>query len=349
MGFTPCLVDASMNEHHATAGGFRNPWPTANGLDKNAGDMLRWMLERWRNPRAPDPHPDEVPRADPRIARPVATPDELRTTFVGHASFLLQINGVNLLTDPVWSERASPVQWAGPRRFSPPGIDWRALPPIHAVLLSHDHYDHLDAETVHRLAKRFPHACWFTPLGYTGLLRELGVQHVRELDWWQSAGLHMDSAVVRIIATPAQHWTRRMGSKPNQRLWCSFVVQSNRGSIYFGGDSGFCPVFSEIGARYAPFDHVLLPIGAYEPRWFMKPAHMNPEEAVEAYRGLGNTGRFIGMHWGTFRLTDEPALEPLARIMQAWSAANLPDANLRMLAIGETLITPCRPDRHRIS
>lgn len=338
-----------MNEHHSAGGGFRNPWPTAEGLEKKTGDMLRWMRERWRSPRAPNPQPGEVPRAEPRIARPAVSGDELRTTYVGHASFLLQINGVNLLTDPVWSERASPVQWAGPRRFSAPGIDWSELPPIHAVLLSHDHYDHLDADTVHRLAKRFPDVWWFTPLGYTGLLQELGVRNVRELDWWQSATLHANHGVVRISATPAQHWTRRMGSKPNERLWCSFVVQAERGSIFFGGDSGFCPSFEQIGARYAPFDHVILPIGAYEPRWFMKPAHMNPEEAVEAYRALGGTGKFIGMHWGTFRLTDEPPLEPLARIVAAWEAADLPDADLCMLAIGETLITPCTSHFDRVS
>jgi len=338
-----------MNEHHRAGGGFRNPWPTAEGLHKNTGDMLRWMLERFSNPGAPNPKPHEVPRAQPAIARPVASPDELRTTYVGHATFLLQLNGLNLLTDPVWSERASPVQWAGPRRFSPPGIDWKELPPIHAVLLSHDHYDHLDADTAHRLATRFPDALWVTPLGYTRLLQGFGVRFVHELDWWQDVTLRGESGEVRVIATPAQHWTRRIGTRPNERLWCSFVLQTDNASIYFGGDSGFCPAFEEIGARYAPFDHVLLPIGAYEPRWFMKPAHMNPEEAVEAYRALGGTGKFIGMHWGTFRLTDEPPLEPPVRVAEAWRAAGLSDEDLCVLSIGETLITSCTSDLRRVS
>ena len=338
-----------MNEHHRPGGGFRNPWPTASGLDKKFGDLLRWQLDRFRRPPAPNPPAADVPRAEPLIAHPYAARAELRTTWVGHASFLLQIHGVNVLTDPVWSERVSPVQWAGPRRFSPPGIPWADLPPIDVVLLSHDHYDHLDANTVFRLAQRFPNACWITPLGYTSLLRPLGVREVKELDWWQEATLRTVNSEVRVTAAPAQHWTRRLGSKPNARLWCSFVVQGDSGSIYFGGDSGYCPVFEEIGARFAPFDHVLLPIGAYEPRWFMKPAHMNPEEAVEAYRALGGTGRFIGMHWGTFRLTDEPPLEPPIRLAQAWRAAGLPSDDLSMLSLGETLITACTSDLGRIS
>jgi N-acyl-phosphatidylethanolamine-hydrolysing phospholipase D len=274
----------------------------------------------------------------PRIVRPAAPADDVRITWVGHATFLVQIAGLNILTDPVWSERASPVQWAGPRRLMPPGVAFDALPPIDAVLLSHDHYDHLDSGTIRRIARKHANAQWISPLGYARWLRRRGVKRVEEMDWWQATTIDSPRVALRITAYPVQHWTRRNFFDTNRRLWCSYGIDAGEGArVYFAGDSGWCDAFREIGRNAGAFDAALLPIGAYEPRWFMKPAHMNPEEAVQAWKDLGGRGRFVPMHWGTFILTDEPVLEPLARLRSAWQAAGQDLRDLSILRQGDTL------------
>ncbi|MEX2282798.1 MAG: MBL fold metallo-hydrolase [Gemmatimonadota bacterium] len=264
-------------------------------------------------------------------------------TWVGHSTFLIQLAGINLLTDPVWSLRASPFQWLGPARMTAPGIAFEELPRIDAVLLTHDHYDHLDSPTVRRLAHTHPKAPWYAPLGHVGILQGLGVQTVVELDWWQRAAL-LDADGFELVCLPVQHWTRRFGSPAFRRLWCSWAIKTAGCSIYFAGDSGYCPAFREIGERAGPFDVAILPIGAYEPRWFMQPAHMNPEEALQSYTDL-RAREFIAMHWGTFRLTDEDPLEPPTRIRSAWQQAQLPAERLHVPAFGETIVfdDACRP------
>jgi N-acyl-phosphatidylethanolamine-hydrolysing phospholipase D len=259
-------------------------------------------------------------------------------TWAGHASFLVQAGGLNLLTDPHWSRRASPSQRIGPARFQPPGVPFDELPPIDAVLLSHDHYDHLDRDTVVRLRERFGDSLrWITPLAYRAWFADLGVTNVTELDWWEETEL----GGVRVVCTPAQHWTRRRLREMNDRLWASYALLPPDGRrVYWGGDSGYFRGYGEIGRRLGPFDLTVLPIGAYDPRWFMAPAHMNPEEAVRAYRELGGRGAFVAMHWGTFRLTDEDPLEPPVRVRAAWRAAGLPANDLHVLAHGETLVLP---------
>jgi N-acyl-phosphatidylethanolamine-hydrolysing phospholipase D len=235
----------------------------------------------------------------------------------------------------VFSLRASPFSWLGPARFLPPPIAIAALPPIDAVILSHDHYDHLDAASVRRIARRFPGAPWVAPLGHDGVLRTLGVRQIKELDWWETT----DVGGVTITAAPSQHWTRRIGSPMGARLWFSCGIRSAAHNIFFSGDSGYCPVFSEIGERLGPFDAALLPIGAYEPRWFMRRAHMNPEESVRACQDLG-ARHFLSMHWATFRLTDEHPLEPAERVTGAWKTTGLPEERLHVLGIGETFCLP---------
>lgn len=326
--------------HHDPGGGFRNPWPTA--YTREEGGLLRWRRERRKQSLAPNPTPHEVPRAEPRVSRKAGL-DDFRVTYVGHATFLIQLGGINVLTDPHWSPRASPVQFAGPVRFSPPGIAWEELPRIDAVLISHDHYDHLDVGTVRRITQRFGDAVdWFTPLGYQSWLRRQGVSRVQELDWWGAAEIvRTESPVERIsvVALPSQHWTSRTPWDRGRRLWCSWSLRSSDGrNLYFAGDSGYFPGFTEIGEVAGPFDVLLLPIGAYEPRWFMRPVHMNPEEAIQTYLDLGGVGTMIGMHWGTFRLTDEDPLEPPDRTRKAWTAAGLPDGELCILPIGGTWI-----------
>lgn len=309
-----------------------NPWPNAE-LDHRGSAFFRWQWQRVRQGIPPAPAAGSFPLAIPSIARPRGTERECRITWIGQSSFLLQTGTLNLLLDPVFSLRASPSQKFGPARVVEIPLQLEDLPPIDAVLLSHDHYDHLDEPTVHALRERFgADLKWITPLGYQQWFGKRKVQAVVELNWWESAQI----GATRITALPAQHWTRR-GLRPFERLWCSFMIESPQFSVFFCGDSGYCPAFREIGAHFDGCDVALLPIGAYEPRWFMRPSHMNPEEAVQTFVDL-RARTFVPMHWGTFRLTDEDMLEPPQRVRAAWSAAQLPADQLKVLRHGETLI-----------
>lgn len=324
--------------HHRPGGGFRNPWPGASV--HGGGDLLRWWWERRRNPPPPDPSPDSFPRATPAFLAPRAPRERLGVTWVGHSSLLLQIDGRNVLTDPVWSERASPVPFAGPKRRVPAAVPFESLPPIDVVLISHNHYDHLDDATVRRLARAHPEAAWAVPLGVAEFVRARGAREVAELDWWEEQPL----GGLVVGCAPAQHFSARSLRDRAATLWCSWAVWSPRPGgprAYFGGDSGLHPEFARIGARFGPFDLALIPVGAYEPRWFMRPVHMNPEDAVQAYRAIASAApsRAIAMvpiHWGTFRLTDEPLDEPPRRTAEVWRKAGLPEKLLWVLRHGET-------------
>ena len=332
--------------HHRLEGGFRNPWPDA--APATTADVFRWQAERRRNPRVPNPPPGHFPRATPAFATPRAQPGELTATWVGHSTVLLQVGGLNVLTDPMWSKRASPLWFAGPPRLTPPGIDFDALPPIDIVLQSHNHYDHLDTRTVRRIARRHPTARWYAPLGLAPLLRRWGVRDIVERDWWQTedhrnAGASSGAvAAAAIGCTPAQHFSARSFRDRNRTLWCGWSIEAGGRRVYFAGDTGLHPEFAEIADRYGPFDLVLLPIGAYEPRWFMRRVHMDPEDALEAYRALRGpyadvpSPTMLAIHWGTFRLTDEPAEEPPERMKQKWAEAGLPEDALWVMRHGET-------------
>ncbi len=288
------------------------------------------------------PRPDPTPvgafeRAQPTFATPRAAVERVSFTWIGHATFLIQIGGLNVLTDPIWSERASPVQFAGPRRYMPPGVSLDDLPPIDCVLQSHDHYDHLDARSVRELARRFPEAQWFVPMGLAPFVGRRGVSRVIELDWWDE----VRHELVTLRCIPSQHFSGRTFHR-NRALWCGWVLTVGSRSVYFVGDTGMHGGFGEIGERCGPFDAVLMPIGAYDPRWFMAPMHLDPEEAVRAFTQLvanGNGGRhatMVGMHWGTFKLSDEPMDEPPARVRRAWRQAGGVEDDLWILAHGET-------------
>jgi len=297
---------------------------------------LRWQLQRLRQGRAPDPPPSAWQLAEPQLGSGPPGAGEARITWVGHATFLIQLPTANVLTDPVWSRRASPVSWLGPSRLVPPALSFDALPDIDLVLISHDHYDHLDRPTVRRLHERFgERLTWITPRGYADWLGRLQVTRVAELEWWQS--VEFANGLV-CTALPARHWSRRLPWDGMRRHWASFALaRLGDPRIYFCGDSGYAPLFAEVGRREGPFDAALLPIGAYDPRWFMQTAHMDPEEAVQVWVDLGAHGALIPMHWGTFRLTDEPPLEPPVRLRAAWTRRDLPAGALRIARHGETV------------
>ncbi len=288
--------------------------------------------------RAPTPPRGFFPAAPPLIDRPRAARDVTTATWIGHSTVLLQTGGLNILTDPMWSERAFPVQWTGPQRIMPPAVALESLPPLDIVLLSHSHYDHFDRTTVKRLARMHPDATWVVPLRLGAYLRGFGVGHVVELDWWQRADVRGTS----IAATPARHFSARRFRDRNRTLWSGFALEVAGRRFYFAGDTAQHPAFAEIGARYGPFDLMMMPIGAYDPRWFMHVVHVDPEEAVQAYAAVASAHSdvrlpvMLGIHWGTFRLTDEPMDEPPERARAAWRTAGLPDERLWIARFGET-------------
>jgi N-acyl-phosphatidylethanolamine-hydrolysing phospholipase D len=293
------------------------------------------LFERLTKKRPEDPDPSVFALAEPAFRSPRAAAGELTLTWVGHATVLLQLGELNVLTDPHWSKRASPVQFAGPARWVKPGIELGELPPIDLVLISHNHYDHLDDGTVRRLAAAFPKAAWRAPLGLASFLRRRGARDVEEMDWWGETRL----AGVRVTCTPAQHFSARSPFDRNRTLWCGWALARDGLRVFFAADTGYHPKFGEIGERLGPFDVALLPVGAYEPRWFMAPVHMNPEEAVSAYRELAaGSDRcvMVPIHWGTFKLTDEAMDEPPRRTLAAWAEAGLPRDKLWLPAHGET-------------
>jgi N-acyl-phosphatidylethanolamine-hydrolysing phospholipase D len=269
----------------------------------------------------------------PRAARDAAS-----ATWVGHSTVLLQMRGLNVLTDPMFSERAFPVQWIGPRRIMPPALALESLPPLDVVLLTHSHYDHLDRSSTKRLARLHPDAAWIAPLALGAYLRGFGVRNVVELDWWQQTEVHG----ARVTATPARHFSaRRMGDR-NKTLWCGYALEIGGRRLYFAGDTAYHPEFGAIAARSGPFDFVMMPIGAYDPRWFMHVVHVNPDEAVQACVDLCTshpehpTPLVLGIHWGTFRLTDEPMDEPPRRAVAQWRERGLDPERLWIARFGET-------------
>jgi len=287
-----------------------------------------WMVPRLLlTPRTR--WPSAVP-VEPRRP-PTAGPVDVVVTFVGHATFLIQVAGLNLLIDPVYAARASPVAFAGPRRVRAPGVRFDDLPTIALVLLSHNHYDHCDLGTLRALGRRF-HPLVVTPSGNGRLLRSAGIGHVEEIDWWQSAG----EAPLPITLTPAQHFSSRNMFDRNRALWGGFLIEADGRRILFAGDSGYGPHFRDIAARLGPIDLALLPIGAYEPRWFMKEIHMNPAEAVQAHLDLA-ARQSIAMHFGTFQLTPEGIDEPVRELARALRERRVPAERFRTVEVGESV------------
>lgn len=274
--------------------------------------FLKWQMTRERGPWR-----EWVD--DPAGPRPPARVDDLRVTFVNHSTLLIQMDGINILTDPIWSDRCSPVSFAGPKRHRPPGIRFDELPKIDIVLVSHNHYDHLDLPTLRALQSRF-HPRILTPLGNAALMARHGVTGATDLDWWNDVDI---TPGMRVTLVPAQHFCARALSDRDATLWGGFVISGRAGNVYFAGDTGWGDHFAEIAKRFPPIRFACLPIGAYLPRWFMKPAHINPAEAVEAHEVLG-AATSMAMHYGTFNLGDDGEMQPLDDLRRAIAAKGSP-------------------------
>jgi L-ascorbate metabolism protein UlaG (beta-lactamase superfamily) len=293
---------------------------------KGFGAVFRWaVVDRvtGKRQRPPEQGPTPTVKADAaRLARPPARGEGIRLTWIGHATWLVQLDGVSLIVDPILSEKLPGFI----RRVVPPALSYGELPPIDAALVSHSHFDHLDLPTLARL--RAP------------VVAGLGVGAVvagerlpcAELGWWQSTRVRD----VTITFVPAQHWSRRGLTDTNATLWGGFLIEGPSGRVYHAGDSGWFDGFAEIGRRFPRVDAALLPIGAYEPGWFMLPQHLNPEQAIDAFEALG-ARRMYGMHWGTFKLADEPLDEPPARLEAERARRGLAAERVRALAVGETV------------
>jgi L-ascorbate metabolism protein UlaG (beta-lactamase superfamily) len=263
---------------------------------------------RWKLSSRPEPSPAFVSDVVPSVPPRAVTGRELRATLINHSTVLLQQHGSNILTDPVWSRRVSPVSWAGPKRRREPGVLLEDLPPLVTVLISHNHYDHLDLATLQRLAAR--RDCTFiVPAGVSRLLLAEKIGPVHELDWGQSRRV----GDCTIHCVPALHFSGRGIHDTNRTLWCGYVIQSGERTVYYAGDTAFGRHFEWTREQFGSPDLALLPIGAYEPRWFMSPVHMGPEEAVRAHEILG-AKISIAIHHGTFQLADDGIDTPRARL-----------------------------------
>ncbi|HYI08081.1 MAG TPA: MBL fold metallo-hydrolase [Thermoanaerobaculia bacterium] len=304
---------------HFDGNRFHNIAPTVHA---DAAAMVKWLANRdegpwdqWRE-IAPAPPPPK------RVAG-----SELRVTLVNHATLLIQTGNVNILTDPMWSDRCSPFPFIGPKRHHAPGIRFEDLPPIDAVVISHNHYDHLDVPTLQRLVREHKPRI-FTALGNDAFLRGKGIEGAEALDWWQSAPVYG----VRVHVVPAQHFSSRGTADRDANLWCGYVIETPHGSIYFAGDTGWGPHFQLIRERYGAPRLALLPIGAYRPEWFMCAVHISPQDAIRAAQVLG-AAVSIPMHYGTFHLGDDGQDEP-AEVLRR-ELVNAPGVRFEVLAPGE--------------
>lgn len=269
--------------------------------------------------------------AIPRVHEPVAA-GRVALTFVNHATFLIQFHGLNILTDPMWSDRASPVGFAGPKRVRKPGIAFADLPRIDLVLISHNHYDHLDVRTLALLNENFAPRV-IAPLGTRELIASTGIKEIHELDWWET--IEIDGGL-NVTFTPTQHFSARGMFDRQKALWGSYMVEEQK-RIYFGADSGYSRHFAEIRDRLGSPDLAMLGMGAYEPRWFMRSMHMNPAEAVRAHMDLGSR-HSIGMHFGTFQLSAEGIDQPKEDLRAALAEEGIPESEFVTQPEGETTV-----------
>jgi L-ascorbate metabolism protein UlaG (beta-lactamase superfamily) len=324
LAFVPLLLLAAMLMVGYLVSGPRYTGPVSDHFDgrrftnpenikaKGFSEVMKWMLNR-------KPGPWKEQKDLPFGARPeTLIHDGIRITFVNHSTFLIQADGLNFLTDPVWSMRTSPVEWAGPKRMRPPGIRLEDLPKIDVLLLSHNHWDHLDIESVTRIVSTHRPKI-ITPLGVKAFLDSKGVFGATDLDWWEEKNV----GDLKVQAVPAQHFSGRGLFDRDATLWCGYVIKRPTGQIYFAGDTGYNPTtFNEIGNRCAPIALSLIPIGAFKPEWFMSPIHCSPQEAVMLHEDV-RSRQTVASHFGTFPLADDGQFEPQEKLMHALKAKGL--------------------------
>ncbi len=324
---------------HHTAKGFKNNYAGAGG--KPLSELISWQWNAFRQglPKPPSQVVSgyQFPLQKPNMAalqEAKTNPSKVTVTFIGHATTLVQSGGLTILTDPHFTERASPVSFAGPKRRTPVAAGLKELPRIDVVVISHNHYDHLDIGTVKQLmAQAGGEPLFLVPLGIDIWLKEQGAARVVGLDWW--AKHVVDNT--EFVLTPVQHWSSRSMGDQNSTLWGGWAVKRPDFQWFFAGDTGYSKDFKDITARFGTFDLALIPIGAYEPRWFMKDQHVNPTEAVQIHQDLGSK-LSIGVHWGTFELTDEALDQPLVDLPKALAAAGVSADKFIALGHGETKV-----------
>lgn len=292
---------------------------------KGLGELLKWQLGMHDEKRARSPRTGVAVPTLQNDGRALRKAKRNALTWIGHASFAIQLGGRTALVDPVIST------WLGPiKRNVAPGLDWSALPKADVVLVTHNHRDHMDGPTLKRIGKG---PVYVVPRGCGRWFKRAGMTRVLEMDWWQQEEVEG----LKITFVPAQHWSRRGALDVNSSWWGGYVVERDGLRVYHSGDTAWFEGFARIAERCGPIEAAMLPIGAYAPRWFMQTQHMNPEDAVQAFEALG-ASRFVAMHWGTFKLTDEPLEEPPEFLREVWARAGLPEKRREIPAIGETLL-----------
>lgn len=289
--------------------------------NKSFKDMRRWQKERRGKVKDLSVNIEQCP--DKRVTEVYENRSKISYTWIGHATFLIQMNGLNILTDPVWAKKMG-----FEKRLTDPGLALSDLPDIDLVVVSHGHYDHLDFPTLKKL-KGNPH--YFVPAGLKSLFNRKGYQKVTELNWWEST----DFGGVTLHFVPAQHWTRRTLNDMNTSHWGGWIFQNGQKTFYFVGDTGYFRGFKLIAEQFK-IDTVFMPIGAYEPEWFMRASHISPEDSVKAFFELG-AKNFVPMHYGAYRLADDTGPEALDRLLKEWEKQKLPKEQLKTLLLGETV------------
>ncbi|KAJ2156863.1 hypothetical protein GGF46_004904 [Coemansia sp. RSA 552] len=346
-------------------GRFVNPFDTWR--DKTLWDFMRWLLTRTSGnglPRDRGEMEQTLPVALPYYAllNGVSRPSNVRqeadlpadgeyvgypgvgeldlrrtvsVTWIGQSTCFVQMDGLNILTDPIFKRRTV-FSWLGPERLRPVPCQMEDLPRPDIVLVSHNHFDHLDSEVVRQLGNS---VTWYVPLGLRDWFARRGIYRVKEMDWWQEAGYTVEESgrTFQIVATPTQHWSGRNGLDSNSSLWASFLVRGEHASVFHCGDTGYCDAFKEVGSRYGPVTLAILPIGSYEPRWYMCHQHINPDDAVRIHRDLGAASS-IGVHWGTFMMSDEHYLAPVKDLATACAKYGLSSGRFVAPQFGKTLL-----------
>lgn len=289
-----------------------------NPSGRSANDISK--VFRYIFTRKPDKWPKNLDQSIRKTPLPISQKGSIQYTFVNHSTFLLQVDGLNILTDPIWSKRCSPSQVMGPGRMRPPGVRFEELPSIDLVLLSHNHYDHLDKNTIVKISSKW-NPTFLVPIGMSHVMKKFGAKKIIELDWWQETLFEN----LKISASPANHFTSRGLFDRDRTLWCGYVIEtSDEKKIYFAGDSGYSDIFKDIGDMLGPMDLSFIPIGAYLPVWFMGPIHISPAEAVQVHQDV-QSKQSVAMHFGTFKLADDGPDRAKKELVESLNSKEVPE------------------------